>query len=460
MVEVAQPAAPSAGDERPDRVEPHAPGRAPTSRRAAGSDRSRAWRSWTKIAPDRARPAVQVLVGAPRGEVDVPVVERELDVARGVGQVPADDRAGGVPGRGQPLDLERLAGREVDPGQEDEREVVGRARAMAASRSSVRTRCLAVARADDDEVRRRVEPALGEVARQRVAVGREERAVGQDPPAPAVGPEERGEQEMDVDGQAVEQRRPRRGARRRSGAIGSRSDLVQGEPRTAAGRTRRRRRGAPRRRARSSMAARRGPRLQPERLAGQVDRRRCRRAPSGCGTGRASPASAPRPHRASRASSSVMGRSPVSVAISRTEGSIRRCVTHERHGPRPSGRPSSDRRSCWPAAARRARARRSRRASRRRRAPRHQCRRRRSPRSPGRPVASRRRSRRRRSRPTVRPPGQERTDAFGIAQVWVPAGTFTMGTDADAIAALEAQSPAAVGRERVPERGSRPTRSR
>jgi formylglycine-generating enzyme required for sulfatase activity len=37
--------------------------------------------------------------------------------------------------------------------------------------------------------------------------------------------------------------------------------------------------------------------------------------------------------------------------------------------------------------------------------------------------------------------GQERTDAFGIAQVWVPAGTFTMGTEGKAIAALEAQSP-------------------
>jgi formylglycine-generating enzyme required for sulfatase activity len=37
--------------------------------------------------------------------------------------------------------------------------------------------------------------------------------------------------------------------------------------------------------------------------------------------------------------------------------------------------------------------------------------------------------------------GEERTDASGIKQVWVPAGTFTMGTDAKAIAALEAQSP-------------------
>ena len=37
--------------------------------------------------------------------------------------------------------------------------------------------------------------------------------------------------------------------------------------------------------------------------------------------------------------------------------------------------------------------------------------------------------------------GEERMDAFGVAQVWVPAGTFTMGTDAKAIAALSKQSP-------------------
>ena len=40
---------------------------------------------------DRARAAVQILVRAPRREVDVPVVEREFDVAGGVGEVPADN---------------------------------------------------------------------------------------------------------------------------------------------------------------------------------------------------------------------------------------------------------------------------------------------------------------------------------------------------------------------------------
>ncbi len=37
--------------------------------------------------------------------------------------------------------------------------------------------------------------------------------------------------------------------------------------------------------------------------------------------------------------------------------------------------------------------------------------------------------------------GETRVDAFGIGQVWVPAGTFTMGTDAGAIAALTAAGP-------------------
>ena len=38
-------------------------------------------------------------------------------------------------------------------------------------------------------------------------------------------------------------------------------------------------------------------------------------------------------------------------------------------------------------------------------------------------------------------PGQTRTDPSGAAQVWVPGGTFTMGTDAAAITALKALGP-------------------
>jgi len=38
-------------------------------------------------------------------------------------------------------------------------------------------------------------------------------------------------------------------------------------------------------------------------------------------------------------------------------------------------------------------------------------------------------------------PGETRTDPVGIAQVWVPAGTFEMGTDATTIADLTAERP-------------------
>ena len=70
--------------------------------------------------PDRARTAVQVLVGAPDGEVDAVVVQRERDVADGVGQVPADDRTGSMAGLRQAGDRQGLAGREVDAVEDDE----------------------------------------------------------------------------------------------------------------------------------------------------------------------------------------------------------------------------------------------------------------------------------------------------------------------------------------------------
>ena len=44
-------------------------------------------------ASDGTGPGVDVLVRAPAGKVDVPVVQLELDVAGRVGEVPADDDA-------------------------------------------------------------------------------------------------------------------------------------------------------------------------------------------------------------------------------------------------------------------------------------------------------------------------------------------------------------------------------
>ena len=130
-------------------------------------------------------------------------------------------RPGGVAGGGQPLDRVRLAGGEVDAGQEDQRDLAG---PVGDGRLEILgpDGGFAGSRSDHDEVPHRVQPALGEVGRQGVAVRREERAVGQDPAAPAVRPEERGEQEMEVHGQAVEQGDLGRGAPT-TRAIGSRT---------------------------------------------------------------------------------------------------------------------------------------------------------------------------------------------------------------------------------------------
>lgn len=69
----------------------------------------------------RPRSGVDVLVGAPHREIDVPVVEAEWDVAGRVGEVPAyagDAEGVGVGGDG--FDVEELAGVVLDSGEEDE----------------------------------------------------------------------------------------------------------------------------------------------------------------------------------------------------------------------------------------------------------------------------------------------------------------------------------------------------
>ena len=219
---------------------------------------------------ERAGATVEVLVRAPRGDIDAPVVEREFDVARGVGEVPADDRPGRVTGCGQPFDLEGLPRREVDAGEEDQRELTGVLRDRT---FQVRgpDRVLARAWPDHDEIRSRIQPARREVAVQSVPVGREERRIHQDPPSRPLGPEERGEQQVDVDGQRVEDRDlERTGAHDPGHRLAQR--VVEREPRPLAvppaldtqvrptvqlgfhGRARR-------------------PRLEPQRLPGEVDRR-------------------------------------------------------------------------------------------------------------------------------------------------------------------------------------------
>lgn len=79
-----------------------------------------------KRARDRAGAGVEVLVRAPHRKVDVPVVQRQLDVADGVREVPPDggDAAGAGVGR-DARDVEQLARVVLDPRQEEQGGGVG-----------------------------------------------------------------------------------------------------------------------------------------------------------------------------------------------------------------------------------------------------------------------------------------------------------------------------------------------
>ena len=193
----------------------------------------------------------------------------QLDVPRGVGEVPQHERARRVAGRRQPLDVERLAGREVDAAQEQHgevRAVLGDGGLEVAAPEGGITRPWL----DDDQVRLRVEPARREVARQGMPVGREERAVGEDPAAAPHRPEERREQQVEVDRQRVEHRDLRRSRADDPGerlaqrvverepwpvALEERVDAMLGPAVELGGHGRAD-----------------GSRLEPERLAGEVDR--------------------------------------------------------------------------------------------------------------------------------------------------------------------------------------------
>ena len=73
---------------------------------------------------DAAGAAVHVLVAAPGGEVGAPVVQRQLEVARCVRQVEADDAACGVSCTGDRLHVESLTGVIVNAAKEHEGDLV------------------------------------------------------------------------------------------------------------------------------------------------------------------------------------------------------------------------------------------------------------------------------------------------------------------------------------------------
>ena len=72
---------------------------------------------------DRAGAGVQILVRAPHGEVDIPVVQLQRQIADGMRHVETDNGALGLRGRGDARAIERLAGAVLHAGPEHEREL-------------------------------------------------------------------------------------------------------------------------------------------------------------------------------------------------------------------------------------------------------------------------------------------------------------------------------------------------
>ena len=134
-------------------------------------------------AGQRPGPGVQVLVGAPGRPVDAPVVQAQRHVARRVRQIPADDRAGGLSGGGDRVDVEQLAGEVVHRAEQDAARPGGPLRSGTATTSSVRSAVLTGARPQPHDRLVGVEAVEGGLAAHGVAV-RGERAVLDDDRVP------------------------------------------------------------------------------------------------------------------------------------------------------------------------------------------------------------------------------------------------------------------------------------
>ena len=149
-----------------------------------------------------ARPRVDVLVVAPRRPVDVPGAELERDVAGGVREIPADDSADVVPGRGDRRDVDELARQVVDAAQQDERDRSAPALELGCDVARAQRR-LTLARPQPHDRRRRVEAVLARLRGDRVRVRGEGRVLDHDAIALGRRPVERGHQQVEVHGQRV-----------------------------------------------------------------------------------------------------------------------------------------------------------------------------------------------------------------------------------------------------------------
>ena len=75
-------------------------------------------------AGDRARPGVEIFVGTPDGEVDVPIVQRERDIAGCMCQIDPDDATALLRQSRSSRDIEELAGEKIYSGEKNERDLI------------------------------------------------------------------------------------------------------------------------------------------------------------------------------------------------------------------------------------------------------------------------------------------------------------------------------------------------
>ena len=75
-------------------------------------------------AGDRTRPGVEIFVGTPDGEIDVPIVQRERDIAGRMCEIDPDDAAALLRRRRDSRDIEELAGEKIHSGEKNERDLI------------------------------------------------------------------------------------------------------------------------------------------------------------------------------------------------------------------------------------------------------------------------------------------------------------------------------------------------
>ena len=169
------------GSERLGHLEPRSQIVAPPARQSRRGGRRVAFVD--EHLGERTGTAVQVLVRAPGGEVDVPVVERERDVAGGMGEVPARQGADRMDRAGQAGDVHDLAGGVVDAGDERHRQPIampvdGGLDVLGPQGG------LAWPRPDDDEVGGRIETVQPKLRVDGIPVRGKRRGVDEDRRAP------------------------------------------------------------------------------------------------------------------------------------------------------------------------------------------------------------------------------------------------------------------------------------